>query len=736
MVVSENVQSHSEIYIVHVELHADTHFSTSSLSREDLESWYRSFLPTVTTASSNEAQTLIYSYHNVFKGFAAKLSSEQVKEMEKKQGFLSAQPQQVLSLHTTHSQTFLGLQQNTGFWKQSNYGRGVIIGVLDSGVNPDHPSFSDAGMPPPPAKWKGKCQFNSPTACNNKLIGARFFENGNGSPMDEDGHGTHTASTAAGNFVKGANVFGNAQGTAVGVAPLAHLAIYKVCSPSCSESDILAAMDVAIDDGVDILSLSLGGPSMPFHLDNIALGAYSAMEKGIFVSCAAGNNGPSRSTMSNEAPWILTVGASTIDRTIRTTAVLGNKVELLGESLYQPKDFPPKKFHLAYPGINTNDTNLQYCPIESMNSTQLRGKIVVCINGDGISRIRKGEHVKGAGAVGMILINEEAQGYTTSADAHVLPATHLSYVDGLKVQSYIFNSKSATASISFKGTVKGNDQYAPVVAAFSSRGPSQASPGILKPDVIGPGVNILAAWPFSVEKNSNTKSNFNIISGTSMACPHLSGIAALLKSVHPNWSPATIKSAIMTTADELNHANKDTIVDESLLPANPFAMGSGHVNPTKVSNPGLVYDLKPKDYIPYLCGLNYTATEMSKITQQKVSCRSSIPEAQLNYPSFSITFGSTVQTYTRIVTNVGTASSSYTVQVVPPPGVGVKLNPNILRFTRLNQKLTYKVTFRRLTNGTVDSENAISHGYLKWISANHSVRSPIVAIMSEAIELE
>ncbi|XP_027082653.2 subtilisin-like protease SBT1.7 [Coffea eugenioides] len=718
-------KSNLETYIVHVEFpeYSDIQLSSSSGPNEDLDSWYRSFLPT-TFASSNEAPQIVHSYHNVFKGFAAKLSAEDVKTMEKKPGFISAQPQMLLSLHTTHSPNFLGLHQNVGFWNESNYGKGVIIGVLDSGIAPDHPSFSDEGMPPPPAKWKGKCQFNT-SACNNKLIGARFFSDGNGSPMDEDGHGTHTAGTAAGNYVKGANVFGNANGTAVGVAPLAHLAIYKVCSPGCSESDILAAMDAAIHDGVDILSLSLQGGSGPFYADNIAMGAYSAMEKGIFVSCSAGNSGPFNRSLSNEAPWILTVGASTIDRKIRTSAKLGNNEEFNGESLYQPKDFPPALFPLYYTGMNQSDFNSGYCGSGLLNDTGVLGKIVVCDNGGGVSRIAKGQNIKSSGGVGMILINQLSQGYATSADAHVLPATHLSYTDGVKVLAYINSTKSPMGSISFKGTIIG-DHQAPLVAAFSSRGPSRTSPGILKPDIIGPGVNILAAWHRSVENNSNTKATFNVISGTSMSCPHLSGVAALLKSVHPDWSPAAIKSAIMTTADIVNLA-KNPIEDQTLLPANVFATGSGHVNPAKANNPGLIYDIEPKDYIPYLCGLNYTNREVSHLVQRKVNCtaESSIPEAQLNYPSFSIVFGSSIQKYTRMVTNVGEAKSVYTVKVAPPAGVNVTVKPNTLSFSEVNQKLTYEVTFSLLASS---ANNTVSQGSLAWTSAKYSVRSPIVAL--------
>ncbi|XP_027088443.2 subtilisin-like protease [Coffea arabica] len=723
-----------ETYIIHVELPDDIdQISTADFrSNEYLETWYNSFLPTTATASSNEASPrIVYSYRNVFKGFAAKLSAEDVKEMEKKPGFVLARKQKMLSLSTTHTPSFLGLnlQQNSGFWRQSNYGREIIIGVVDTGIVPDHPSFDDEGMPPPPAKWKGRCDFNS-SVCNNKLIGARYFHDGNGSPLDEIGHGTHTASTAAGNYVRGANVLGNANGTAVGIAPLAHLAMYKVCTPDgCSESDIIAAMDAAIEDGVDILSISLVGGEDQFYANSVLLGAYSAMQKGIFVSCSAGNDGPFESSLSNEAPWVMTVGASTIDRNIRATAVLGNKQEFHGESLYQPKDFPPALHPLFYPaGMNQSDLDSRYCNAASLNKTEVEGKIVVCHVGGDLTGIEKGQNIKDLDGVGMILINPEEDGYTTFADAHVLPATLLSYADGLKVMAYINSTKSPVAAISFKGTVIGHN-HAPMVASFSSRGPSRASPGILKPDIIGPGVNILAGWNESIENNTKSKLNFNVISGTSMSCPHLSGVAALLKNAHPKWSPAAIKSAIMTTADLVNLA-KNPIEDERHLPASIFAVGSGHVNPSRANNPGLIYDIEPTDYVPYLCGLvNYTDKEVGLLTQSKVNCakESSIPEAQLNYPSFSIIFGSPVQRYTRTVTNVGEAKSTYNVKVVAPKGVKVTVVPHTLNFSKVNQKLTYEVIFTRLEAA---AEGIVSQGSLSWNSAKYSVRSPIIAIVN------
>lgn len=226
--------------------------------------------------------------------------------------------------------------------------------MLDNGISPGHPSFRDEDIPPPPAKWKGSCEFNK-TDCNNKFIGARTFLQGLSTgqgPYDSNGHGTHTASTATGMFVERANINGIANGTASGMAPYAHLAIYKVCDKdSCADSDVLAGLDAAIEDGVDVVSISHGGSSLPFYNDRVAIGAFAAMEKGISVSCSAGNNGPAYSSLSKEAPWILTVGACTIDRSIRSTAQLGSGDKFNGEKIYQPRDFPSTPINSGTWGI-------------------------------------------------------------------------------------------------------------------------------------------------------------------------------------------------------------------------------------------------------------------------------------------------------------------------------------------------------------------------------------------------
>ncbi|CAN1258621.1 Subtilisin-like protease 3 [Linum perenne] len=692
---------------------------------EAMNKWYTSYLPdqTIAASSTHEEETrMIHSYRHVATGFAARLSEDEVRQMEKKAGFVSAVMDKTYSLHTTRSPDFLGLQQNKGLWNTLHGGgKGVIIGVLDTGIAPNHPSFSDHYMPHPPAKWKGKCQLRG-AKCNNKLIGARNLISPNSYANDDDGHGTHTSSTAAGNAVPWANAFGEANGTAVGMAPLAHVAMYKVCAEKCTGAAILAAMDIAVSDGVDVLSLSLGGETEPFYKDPIALGTFGAMQKGVFVSCSAGNSGPVRSTMSNEAPWILTVGASTIDRKIKATVVLGSKAGFDGQSLFQDKQFHSELLPLVYAGTNKKRRGSKFCGPNTLDNS-VRGKIVLCERGGLIGRVDKGQEVKNKGGIAMILINDQPNGFDTLADAHVLPASHVSFKDGQAIKSYINSTKYPTATIFFKGTIIGNPN-SPQVASFSSRGPSIESPGILKPDIIGPGVDILAAWPVSVDNITNNIP-FNMVSGTSMSCPHLSGIAALLKGARPNWSPAAIKSAMMTTA-RLSNLGGRPILDEQLHEADLYGIGAGHIDPIAAADPGLVYDLNPSDYIPYLCGLGYLNSQVSTIVNKKVRCgNSSIPEAQLNYPSFSIKLGSTPLTYSRTVTNVGRARSVYISKVVEPKGVGIKVSPKKIVFNKLNQKATFTVTFTRKGNYYAKT---YSPGYLFWFAPGYVVRSPISVV--------
>lgn len=716
--------------------------------------WYESVIDSITQFSSQEQEEeqetgfpqLLYTYETVTSGFAAILSTKQVEALSQVDGFLSAIPDGMLTLHTTHSPQFLGLQSGKGLWNAQNLASDVIVGILDTGIWPEHASFQDSGVSAVPLKWKGKCESGtkfSPSNCNKKLIGARAFFKGYESvagrinetidyrsPRDSQGHGTHTAATAAGNLVDKASFYGLANGSAAGMKYTARIAVYKVCWTSgCASSDLLAAIDQAVADGVDVLSLSLGGFAKPFYSDSIAIASFGAIQKGVFVSCSAGNGGPSISSVDNNAPWIMTVAASYTDRRFPTTVKLGKGQTFEGASLYTGK--ATAQLPLVHAGTAGGE-GAEYCIIGSLKKKLVKGKMVVCMRGMN-GRAQKGEQVKLAGGKGMLLINTETGGEELFADAHVLPATSLGASAGIAVKEYMNSTKRATASIAFKGTVYGDP--APMLAAFSSRGPSSVGPDVIKPDVTAPGVNILAAWPPMTSptllKSDKRSVLFNVISGTSMSCPHVSGLAALLKSVHKKWSPAAIKSALMTTAYATDNRGSP-IADagsSNSASATPFAFGSGHVDPERASDPGLIYDITIEDYLNYFCSLNYTSSQIAQVSRRNVTCpdNKALQPGDLNYPSFAVNFEGNARNnrvkYKRTLTNVGTLSSTYAVKVEEPNGVSVILEPKSLSFEKLGQKLSYNVTF--VSSGGKGREGSSSFGSLVWLSGKYSVRSPI-----------
>lgn len=686
-------------------------------------------------------------------GFAAQLSETELESLKRLQDVVAIRPDRLHQIHTTYSYKFLGLNptsQNNA-WFKTKFGRGSIIGVLDTGVWPESPSFNDLGMPLAPKKWKGICQegqnFNSRN-CNRKLIGARFFSKGHRvasmsptpnmvdeyiSPRDSHGHGTHTASTAGGAPVPMASVLGNGAGEARGMAPGAYIAIYKVCWFSgCYSSDILAAMDVAIRDGVDILSLSLGGFPIPLYEDSIAIGSFRAMEHGISVICAAGNNGPIQSSVANEAPWIATVGASTLDRRFPAVVQLNNGKLLYGESLYPGNQDPgaDKELELIY--LTGGDRGSEYCFEGSLPRDKVLGKMVVCDRGVN-SRAEKGQVVKEAGGAAMILANTQINMEEDSTDAHVLPATLISFKESIELKNYINSTTGPRARIIFGGTVIGRSR-APMVAQFSSRGPSFSDPTILKPDVIAPGVNIIAAWPQNLGPTGlpedSRRVNFTIMSGTSMACPHVSGIAALIHSAHPRWTPAAIKSALMTTAHITDHFGKPIM--DGTKPAGIFAIGAGHVNPRGATDPGLIYNIGPDEYITHLCTIGYMRSQIFTITHRNVSCHDIVEKNRgfnLNYPSISVNFrpGITSKMIRRRLTNVGSPNSTYLVEVMAPKGIKVRVKPRQLVFKHVDQSIDYRVWF--ISKKKMGSKRvSFAQGHLTWVNLRsnyYRVRSPI-----------
>ncbi|KAM1039631.1 hypothetical protein ACFX2C_029011 [Malus domestica] len=728
----------------------------SSSDLDSVTNSHYNLLGTVLGSNERAQEAIFYSYTRNINGFAAILDDEEAVQIEKDPNVVSVFPNRGRKLHTTRSWDFLGLEENGetrpgSILKKARFGANTIIGNLDTGVWPESKSFSDEGMGPIPSKWRGICQLTkNGSRCNRKLIGARYFSKGylayasmvnstaaksiQPNARDYAGHGSHTLSTAGGNFVPRASVFGNGNGTAKGGSPKARVAAYKVCWPpindnECFDADILAAFEAAISDGVDVLSVSLGGEAVEFFNDGIAIGSFHAVKKGITVVSSAGNSGPTPGSVSNVAPWMLTVGASTIDREFSNYVALGNKKHLKGASL-SSTGLPAEKF---YPLISASDakatnasaSEAQLCKPSTLDKKKAEGKILVCVRGEN-ARANKGQQAILAGAVGMILVNDKLSGNEIIADPHLLPASHVNFSDRESVFAYIKSTKIPMAYITRVKTELGT-KPAPFMASFSSRGPNPVEQSILKPDITAPGVSIIAAYtqatgPTDGEFDTR-RVPFNTESGTSMSCPHVSGIVGLLKTLHPTWTPAAIKSAIMTTARKRDN-NKGTMLDSSKARATPFAYGAGHVQPNRAMDPGLVYDLTTDDYLNFLCARGYNATLLKVFSKEPHKCPKAYSLSDFNYPSITVpNLRDTPVTVTRRVKNVG-SPGTYVVRVKEPVGVSVTVKPGTLQFKSNGEEKKFKVVLKARVQGPQD----YIFGELNWTDGKHNVRSPIVVM--------
>ncbi|KAL4361954.1 hypothetical protein GQ457_04G017040 [Hibiscus cannabinus] len=744
-----SIQSHllsikaatSNVYIVYMGEKKNEDPATTKMSH------YKS-LSNLLGSTEAAKSSMLYSYKHGFSGFAARLTESQAKEIEAFPGVVQVMPNRIHKVHTTRSWEFMGLNDHSpeNILSRSNMGEGIIIGVIDTGVWPESESFNDKGMSPIPSRWKGICQegelFNS-SNCNKKLIGARWFIKGildqnqtpintsNGedilSARDGSGHGTHTASTAAGNFVENANYKGLAAGLARGGAPRAHLAVYKVCWSfglgGCTDADILKAVDKAIQDGVDILSVSIGN-SIPLfsYLDqrnSIAIGSFHATANGITVVCSAGNEGPTAMTVENTAPWIITVAATTIDRAFQTAITLGNNRTLWGQSV------DTRIHNHGFTGItfsdrialNASDDSALVCKRGSLNATLAAGKIILCFSQSRTQSIFSAAiSVAEAGGVGLIFAQYRDDGLDS---CNFIPCIKVDYEVGTQILSYIRRSRSPIAKLSIPKTVVGK-WLSPRVADFSARGPSSISPAVLKPDIAAPGVDIVAAYiPFGAEKTSG----YALMSGTSMSCPHVAGITALIKSVHKNWSPAAIRSALVTTASQTGSDGSNIAEEGSTRKAaDPFDIGGGLVNPNRAMDPGLIYEAETNDYVKFLCGTGFSSKSVSGLTKTKVDCtKNRQKELNLNLPSITIPYLKRKVTVRRKVTNVGPIESVYKSMVQAPQGVKIKVEPGILRFNETTQILSFKVTF--FSTGEVYGDYRF--GSLIWREPKHIVRIPV-----------
>ncbi|KAK6138983.1 hypothetical protein DH2020_027272 [Rehmannia glutinosa] len=593
-----------------------------------------------------------------------------------------------------------------------------------------------------PARWKGICQsgkeFNS-SLCNKKLIGARYFNEGvraanpgvtitMNSARDESGHGTHVASTAVGNYVDGVSFFGYAPGTARGVAPRARLAAYKVLwNEGSYESDALAGIDQAVADGVDILSISLSYRRRDLYENPIAIAGFGAREKGILVSVSAGNRGPSFATLLEGIPWAFVVASGTVDRWFSGTLTLGNSKTITGWTMF-PARAVVRNLNLVY-----NET------LSACNSTELLAEapdqsIIVCnLTDENTSLFFLWSDLSRSNARAAIIISEDTSILRSTSFPY--PGVVITPSEARDVVNYASNSDTPIASITFQETILGLEpRAAPALSGSSSRGPARSYPGILKPDIMAPGVLILAAYnPYTstarIDNNIFLSSDYTLLSGTSMACPHISGIAALLKAAHPDWSPAAIQSAMMTTANPRDNTGKPIKdMEFNYRVATPLGIGSGQVDPNRALDPGLVYDANAQDYVNLVCSMNFTPEQTRTIIRSSYNC--SNPSSDLNYPSFIALYEvqenrtTLTRKFKRTVTNVGNGAATYKVKVDKPKGSTITISPETLVFRKKNEKQSYSLTIRYRSN----NEFVINDGSITWIEENgqHTVRSPIV----------
>ncbi|KAK9733745.1 hypothetical protein RND81_04G089400 [Saponaria officinalis] len=712
----------------------------------NIKDWYKSILGNIINSSnSSNNNEFLHIYTNVFHGFSIQLTPQQLKSIKNKPEIVTIFRDEIYELHTTRTPHFLGLDSYhnpIGLLKESDLGSNVVVGVLDTGIWPKSRSFDDDGLDIVPTHFKGQCVGGDDfptTFCNKKIVGVRYFSAGmravdkmvyveDDSVLDTYGHGTHTASTIAGRTLnESVSFFEFAKGEPTGIAPKARLSIYKVCwNHGCMTSDVLSGFDKAVEDGVDIVSISLGGPSRRYSEDPISIATFAAVEKGVFVSASAGNSGPLPGRVSNNAPWITTVGASTIDRTFPAILKLVNGESFVGASLYTGSPLPKQAI---YPIVHfPMNWTTSHCMPDSLDQKIVTGKMVVCLPGM-FNEVEKSLFVRKAGGVGIVMINDVTQhNDTLTSRPYIIPGLTITFDTSTKLLSYI-NKTQTNGTIIIQGTQIGSNP-APIVAEFSSRGPNSQSIYVLKPDVIAPGVDILAAWPSNLSPSRLTedprRTDYNILSGTSMSCPHVSGVAALLKGSHPDWTPAMIRSALMTTAYKGYREPKPLLEQEYENNVSPWDIGAGHIDPERANDPGLVYDITTNDYIRFLCASNYTENEVKAIAKRAFSCKNVTSKPwDLNYPAIVVTLNQE-SVATRSLTNVDTNSSSYVVIVMEPKGVKVTVEPVKLGFETKGMKQSFNVTIKPLKNETSLDHQKV--GLIIWMDGKHNVTIPLIMI--------
>lgn len=730
---------------------------------------------------------VLADYDVVLNGFAVLLTDAEVLSLKNNAAVADIQADQARKYDTVTTSAFLGLSKPGGLWSQYAgrslvKGEDMVVGIVDGGIWPENPAFADRvdadGKPTfntngtlayasAPATFTGGCMpgegFDPQAHCNNKLIGAKYFNAGfkaSGqtlnwsdyvSPRDSNigsdgistghgGHGDHTASTAAGNANNPVTMGGAYMGLASGMAPRARVAAYKICwtyndpsaddgtnaTNSCFNSDAVSAIDAAVKDGVNVINYSISG-SQTSSADTVELAFYRASLANVFVAASAGNSGPGNA-VAHISPWLTTVAASTHDRFYVADATLGNGAKYTGASVNSTPVASTPLIRAEDAGQGGGDASLCYSGAPGagqvlLDPAKVAGKIVICTRGTN-ARVDKSLAVLNAGGAGMILADT---GGGLVSEVHSVPTVHVSTADGAAAKAYaVAAGAAARASI---GTFYNQPKPAPVMANFSSRGPNMGDPNVLKPDLTAPGVDVIASvTPALTPAQHDAVADGSLVppgdfasyQGTSMSSPHVAGVALLLRQAHPNWSPAAIKSALMTTGySTLN----DGVAGASngLL---PWSQGAGHIDPNKAIDPGLVYDAGKADYVRYNCKVNKaTVTPASDCTTY-----GTLDETyNLNLPSITVASVQGPTTIRRSVTNVGSSSAVYTA-TGSVPGFSTVVTPSTLSLAP-GATGAFTVTLTRASAAT----NVWQFGSLSWTDGNHAVKIPVSARVGQAV---
>ncbi len=694
-----------------------------------------------------------YDYSVALNGFAARLTALQAKELAKHPEVIRVLPDVIRHKATDNVPDFLELTAHGGPWTKGITGKNVIVGIIDTGIWPEHPSFADdgsySGLPisSPPCEFgnTGHNSDDAPFTCNNKLLGARQtlatyraiigvdpdeFD----SARDDDGHGTHTASTAAGNADIEASIFGIPRGTVSGIAPRARVIAYKGLGKLGGfSSDLAAAIDQAVADGADVINYSVGGGASLSGADDLAF--LFAADAGVFVATSAGNSGPGSGTIGGPAsvPWLTAVGANTQDRAFISEITLDGPgippTELWGGSVTEGIE----NYNLvdAEGIVDVYGDTSGECLSEFPGGVFQPDDVVLCNNFNfGVSRPERVANVA-AGGAGAVIFHNSAIVNMTPTDNHILPTVHMLHEVGNPLKAYLTaHSHLGEITVSFtQSEAAFSDEDSRVVpnmmASFSSKGPNPVALDIIKPDVTAPGINILAgASPIHVGAEEQGEL-FQAIMGTSMSSPVAAGAFALIKQARPAWSPAIAKSALMTTAYQ------DVLKEDGLSPADPFDMGAGHIQPGgkakkgSVFEPGLAYDVGFMEYLGFLCD-----ADPAIFTDPEATCAaleaSGIPISarDLNLASIGISELPGQQTVHRIVTSVAKEKGwrNYDVSVEVPTGYDVTVTPSRIRLKR-GQTAMYSVSITNVS-APIDEWR---FGSLTWTdrTGHYTVYSPI-----------